>query len=161
MLFWFVGASFLTIWLVFRDPGFDHRLVMVGALAPDVVDGPWGAPRFAHTVLASVVVMTVVMFGTQGKRLLRRRLLALPIGMFLHLVFDAMWADTSTFWWPLAGLEFRGDQLPSIERGLFNIPLELAGIAVLIWAWKRFRLGENKRRSLFVKTGRLGRDLLD
>ncbi|MGK2958840.1 MAG: hypothetical protein ACSLFB_10670 [Acidimicrobiales bacterium] len=161
MLFWFAGSSFLAVWLVFRDPTFDHRLVMLGALAPDVIDAPWGAPRVAHTVGASVAGLCVVMLATQGKRLLRRQLLALPIGMFFHLVFDGMWTDTSTFWWPLGGLSFTADRLPSLERGLVNIPLELAGLAVLLWAWRRFDLGDATRRSVFVRTGRLGRDLMD
>ncbi len=161
MLFWFAGSSFLAVWLVFRDPSFDHRLVMLGALAPDVVDAPWGAPRVAHTFLAGVAVLTIVMLATRGRRLLRRRLLVVPIGMFLHLVFDGMWADTTTFWWPLGGLSFAGDRLPSLERGLLNVPLELAGLAVLIWAWRRFGLGDAARRSLFLRTGRLDRGLVD
>lgn len=161
MLFWFAGTSFLAVWLVFRDPTFDHRLVMVGALLPDVVDAPWGEPRVAHTVIGSVGVMTLVMMATRGRRLLRRRLLVLPIGMFLHLVFDGMWAHTSTFWWPIGGLEFTPGGLPSIERGLLNVALEAAGLVVLVWAWKRFDLRDVERRSLFLRTGRLDRTLVD
>ncbi len=161
MLLWFMGASFLAVWLVFRDPGFDHRLVMVGALIPDVIDAPWGAPRAGHTLVASVCTMILVMPATRGRRLLRRRLLVLPIGMFLHLVFDGMWASTSTFWWPIGGIEFTDGGLPSIERGLLNVPLELGGLAVLIWAWRRFDLSDAERRSLFLRTGRLDRALVE
>lgn len=159
MFLWFAGMSFLAVWVVFKDPALDHRLVMAGALLPDVVDVWTGGRWFAHTVLASVGLLTVVMLGTQHRRLLRRRLLALPIGTFLHLVLDGMWTDQEVFWWPVAGSEF-GEALPSVARGWVNVPLELLGAAALVWAWRRFRLGEPERRRLFLTTGRLGRDLV-
>lgn len=161
MVFWFAGTALVSVWLVFRDPTFDHRLVIVGALLPDLIDAPWRASRFGHTVLASVVVMTAVMFATRGRRLARRRLLVLPIGMFLHLVFDGAWADTSTFWWPIPGLHFSSDDLASVGRGVWNLPLEIAGLAMLAWGYKRFDLRNPGRRSLFLHTGRLDRRLMD
>lgn len=160
MLLWFAGASFLAVWIVFKDPAIDHRLVMAGALLPDMVDAPTGGPWVGHTLLTSVALLTAVMLGTRGRRQLRRQLLALPIGMFLHLVFDGVWDRAEVFWWPLLGSGFGDAALPSIERGWWNVPLELAGLAVLVWAWRRFRLGEPERRSRFVHTGRLSRDLV-
>ena len=51
--------------------------------------------------------------------------------------------------------------LRSVARaGLADVPLELAGAAVLVWAWHRFRLGEPERRRTFLRTGHLGRDLV-
>lgn len=162
MLFWFAGGSFLAVWLVFRDPAIDHRLVMAGALLPDVVDVLTGGPWLGHTVLASAVLLCGLMLATMGRRLLRRQLLAVPIGTFLHLVLDGAWADTATFWWPSFGLEAGlGDgRLPSVERGAVNVVLELIGVGILVWAHRRFRLGEPERRQHFLRTGRLGRDLL-
>lgn len=162
MLFWFAGGSFLVVWLVFRDPAIDHRLVMAGALLPDVVDGLTGGSWVGHTVLASAVLLCGLMLATRGRRLLRRQLLAVPIGTFLHLVLDGAWADTETFWWPLFGFGAGiGDgRLPSVERGAFNIVLELIGITILVWAHQRFRLDEPHRRQHFLRTGRLGRDLV-
>ena len=159
MLLWFAGMAFVAVWVVFKDPALDHRLVMAGALLPDVIDVWTGGRWFAHTVLASVGLLTAVMLGTQHRRLLRRRLLALPIGTFLHLVLDGMWTDQEVFWWPVAGSEF-GEALPSVARGWANVPLELLGAAALVWAWRRFRLGEPERRRQFLTTGRLGRDLV-
>jgi len=158
MILWFAGTAFVTVWAVFKDPAIDHRLVIVGALVPDVIDVWTGGRWIAHTVLFSVVLLTAVMLGTRGRRLLRRRLLALPIGTFLHLVYDGMWADRKTFWWPFFGASFHG-RLPSVARGGLDVVLELAGLAALVWAWKRFRLGEPDRRAYFLRTGRLGRDL--
>jgi hypothetical protein len=111
-------------------------------------------------VLASVVLLCGIMLATRGRRLLRRQLLALPIGTMLHLVLDGAWADTATFWWPAAGASFGAGDLPSVERGALNVVLELAGLAVLVWAYRRFRLDEPERRAHFLRSGRLGRDLV-
>jgi hypothetical protein len=160
MLLWFAGLSFVAVWAVFKDPAFDHRLVIVGALVPDVIDVWTGGRWLAHTVLFSAALLTAVMLGTRGRRLLRRRLIALPIGTLLHLVLDGMWADKQVFWWPVYGASFGDRPLPSVERGWFDVPLELLGLVALVWAWRRFRLAEPERRRHFVATGRLGRDLV-
>ena len=160
MLLWFAGFSLVAVWSVFRDPAIDHRLVIVGALLPDVVDAPLGGPRVLHSLLGCSIALAVVMLATRGRRQLRRQLLAVPIGMFLHLVLDGMWTRTEAFWWPAFGLGFGEGGLPSVERGAFNVVLELAGAAALVWAWSRFRLREPARREVFLRTGRVGRDLV-
>ena len=66
----------------------------------------------------------------------------MPIGTFLHVVLDGAWADTDTIWWPVLGLDLGSGRLPSIERGPFNSVLELVGLAILVWAYQRFRLDE-------------------
>ena len=160
MLLWFAGCSLVAVWQVFRDPAIDYRLVVAGALLPDAVDAVFGGPRLLHTLLASVVLLVAVMLGTRGRRGLRRRLLALPIGTFLHLVLDGMWARTSVFWWPAFGLSFGDRGLPSLDRPTALLVLqEVAGLVALSWWWRRFRLFEPERRQTFVRTGRLGRDL--
>lgn len=165
MILWFAGMALVAVWVVFRDPAIDHRLIVAGALLPDVVDvlldllgatGPWPA----HTLGASAGFLVVVMLGTRGRRLLRRRLLALPIGTFLHLVLDGAWADAEVFWWPVLGTDVGAQSLPSVERGLANLALELAGLAALVWVWRRFRLHESERRREFLRSGRVGRDLV-
>jgi hypothetical protein len=160
VLLWFAGTAFIAVWVVFKDPAIDHRLVMVGALLPDLVDVVTGGRWFGHTVLASVALLTGVMLGTRGRRLRRRQLLALPIGTFLHLVFDGMWADRTGFWWPFLGGHLGGRPLPSVERGWADVVLELLGLVALVWAWRRFRLAEPERRTRFLRTGRLSRDLV-
>lgn len=165
MILWFAGMALVAVWVVFRDPALDHRLVVAGALLPDVVDGlldllglagPWPA----HTLAANVGFLGVVMLATRGRRLLRRQLLALPIGTFLHLVLDGVWADASVFWWPGLGADVGSQRLPSLDRGTADIVLELAGLVALIWVWRRFRLAEAPRRAVFLRTGRVGRDLV-
>jgi hypothetical protein len=152
--------AFVAVWVVFRDPALDHRLVVGGALLPDIVDAGTGGRWVAHTVLASVLLLTLVMLLTRGRRLLRRQLLALPIGTFLHLVLDGMWADRDVFWWPVFGLDLGDRALPSVERGLANLPLEVLGLLALVWVWRRFKLTEPERRRYFLRTGRLSRDLV-
>jgi hypothetical protein len=159
VLLWFLGGSFLAVWLVFKDPAIDHRFLFAGALLPDVVDVWTGGRWVGHTVLASVVLLTAVMLGTRGRRLWRRRLLFLPIGTMLHLVLDGMFNDAEVFWWPVGGGEF-GEALPVVARGWVNVPLELLGLLILVWAYRRFRLAEPERRRYFLDTGRIGRDLV-
>jgi hypothetical protein len=160
MLFWFGGLAFLTAWVVFRDPALDHRLIVAGALLPDLVDTPTGGVWLGHTVAGSALLLAGVMALTRGRRSLRRQLLALPIGTLLHLVLDGAWADTDVFWWPAFGLGFGDSGIPALERGLLNLPLEVVGLGVAVWAWRRFRLTETGRRRQFLRTGRLGRDLV-
>ena len=160
MLLWFAGMAFVLVWAVFKDTAIDYRLVMAGALLPDVVDIAFGGARVLHSLAWSVAFLVVVMVMTRGRRLRRRRLLALPIGTFCHLLLDAMWTRTETFWWPFFGWRFDGQGLPSLDRPVVvTVVLELAGLAALLWARSRFRLAEPDRRREFVRTGRLGRDL--
>lgn len=161
MLLWFLGGAWVLVWAVLQDPAVDYRLVMLGALLPDAVDGVLGGTRVAHTLVASVALLAVVMLVTVGRRALRRRLLALPIGTLVHLVLDAVWTDAKVFWWPAKGWSLaHAGGLPSFRHPLaVTVVEELCGAAALLWCWARFRLGVPERRSVFVRTGRLGRDL--
>lgn len=161
MVLWFLGGSWVAVWAVLQDPAVDYRLVMLGALLPDVVDGPLGGLRYAHTLAASVVVLLVVMLATHGRRPLRRRLLGIPIGMLIHLILDGMWTDTRAFWWPFRGWSLSGaGRLPSLAHpaGLV-IAEEVAGALALWWCWVRFGLADPERRARFLRTGRLAPDL--
>lgn len=155
MILWFVGTAVLSIWYVFRDPGFDYRFLIIGVLLPDVVDGLWGGARALHSVTVSVAVLMLVMLATIGKRARRKMLLGIPIGLFLHLVFDGAFANTEVFWWPVTGLGFDGSRLPVVERGWFNLALEACGAFLCVVAWRRFGLRSAQCRRNFVTTGRL------
>lgn len=161
MLLWFVGMAVVIVWRVFDDTAVDYRLVMAGALAPDLIDIASGGAWLGHTLLASVVLLVAVMSLTHGRRRLRRQLLALPIGTFLHLLLDGVWAGSRFFWWPLRGWSLDPGALPSLSRPLAVAALmELAGLVALAWWWRRFHLHERQRRDVFLRTGRLGRDLV-
>jgi membrane-bound metal-dependent hydrolase YbcI (DUF457 family) len=140
-------------WNVFRDPAVDHRLVVAGALLPDAVDLVAGHPAYAHTLAAPVAILTVVMAGTRGRRAARRRLLALPIGMFLHLVLDGTWTRSEVLWWPFLGTTFPGGHLwPPLVLALAE---EVAGAGALWWFVRRFRLTDPEPRRVFLRSGRL------
>lgn len=155
VVLWFLGTVSVAVWFVFRDDRLDHRVLALGAVAPDVVDGVTGGVWVAHSVTASVVLLAVVMALTVGRRESRKRWLALPIGTFLHLVFDGAFADTGSFWWPFTGIATSGGALPSIARGWWNIPLEIVGLALLAFVVSRHGLADPARRREFVRTGRL------
>jgi hypothetical protein len=159
VLLWFAGGAVIIVWLVFRSPAIDYRLVVVGALLP-LVELPFGSPRVLHSLTGAAVALGLAMVLTPRRRVVQRQLVAIPIGMFLHLLLDGIWTDTSAFWWPFAGLAWSDARLPELARGGFDVVLELAGAAALWWCWRRFRLDEPARRARFLRTGRIDRDVV-
>lgn len=160
MLLWFAGLSMLIVWTVFRSPVVDYRLVALGAVLP-VLEVAVGRPAVLHTLAAPVGLMGLVMAGYRGKRLAQRRMLGVPIGLFLHLVLDGVWSNATLFWWPVTGLDFAARPLPELSRGWLSVAFELLGALTLVWWWRRWRLAEPARRDEFFRTGRLGRDLVE
>lgn len=161
MLLWFAGLSFVLVVAVFRDPALDERLVMVAATAPAALDLTVGGVRFLHTLAFPILLLAAVMVGTIGRRSLRRRLLALPIGAFMNLVLDGMWSSTQLIAWPLGGLSFGNEQLPTLGRPLaLRLLMEVAGAAAIAWSVHRFRLLEPRNRDRFLRSGRLDRALI-
>ncbi len=154
MLLWFLGTAVLTVWFVFRDPRFDYRLLLLGAVLPDIIDVPSGYARWAHSLTVCVGVLVVVMLATAGRKPARRLLLALPIGMLLHLVWGGAFAATKVLWWPFSG-GWGTTRVPSLARGWWDVPMEVAGAAMLWWVWRTAGLADSARRREFVTTGRL------
>jgi hypothetical protein len=155
---WFAGGAFVLVWLVFRSPAVDYRLVIAGALLP-LVELPFGSPRVLHSVTGSVALLGLAMLATPRRRLVQRRLVAIPIGTFVHLLLDGVWTDTDAFWWPFTGLSWSDARLPELGRGAVDVLLELAGATAVWWCWRRFRLHEPDRRRRFLRTGQLDRDV--
>jgi hypothetical protein len=154
VFFWYVGPSIVGVFEVFRSSGLDYRLIALGALAPLLVDLPAGHMGPGHSIVVAVGVLALVMLGTIGRpRLLRRRLVCIPIGWFCGLVLSGAFLHDTVFLWPLLGTD-TGDV------GLFP-PLtllvlgEAAGVAVCAWSVGRFGLGQPARRAAFVRDGRL------
>jgi membrane-bound metal-dependent hydrolase YbcI (DUF457 family) len=159
---WFVGMVMVISWNVFRDPALDHRLLALGVLVPLLVEAPIGHVGPLHTLVGAIAVLVAVMIATIGRRRLRRRLLALAIGGFLHLLLDGVWTIGHVFWWPLQGWSFEDTPLPELDRSLAAVlALEATGAVALCWAWFRFGLTDAGRRRRFVRDGRLDRGLTD
>ena len=154
MFLWFVGTAILTVWFVFRDPRFDYRLLVVGSVLP-LLDALFGGASVMHTLVFSLTLLIAVMLLTAGRRPARRLWLGLAIGTLLHLVFDGAWTNTDVFWWPFGGWSFEDARLPEAARGWWNVPLELAGLAILVWVWRTSRLAEPARRRAVLRTGGL------
>ncbi|MEZ5238211.1 MAG: hypothetical protein R2716_04480 [Microthrixaceae bacterium] len=158
MLIWFAAASVVFTFVVFRSPAIDYRLVALGSVLP-VLEGPFGIGPM-HALVTPTLVLTVVMLATRRRRLVRRRWLGLPIGMYLHLVLDAVFNVPETFWWPFLGLSFGSDASPEVSRGWWSLVLEVAGLLLALWAYRRFGLADPGRRSKFLTTGQLDRSVV-
>lgn len=146
--------SVVLVTIVFKSPAIDHRTVALGAVLP-WVDALFGGPRVLHSVVGAVVVLCVVMLATQRRRLVRRRLLGIPIGLFCHLVLDGTFTDTTAFWWPFAGFDFASGQVPELRHLGLSLALEVVGVAVGWWAWRTFGLDRPAVRQRFLDDGRI------
>ena len=149
MFIWFAVGAVVAVALVFDSSAMDFRLVVLGAVLP-VVEGAVSGPWLLHTLLASVTLLGGVMLVARGRRLVQRRWLGVPIGLMAHLVLDGTWADTEVFWWPFAGLDaLGGSRVPEFGRGVIGLLQEVVGLALGVWAWRRFGLhGPAARRAL-------------
>lgn len=152
MFFWFIGTACLAVGFVFRDPRFDYRLLVVGSVLP-VVEVVFGGARALHAVVTAIVLLAVLMLVTAGRKPIRKTLLGLPIGMFLHLVFDGAWNDTDTFWWPLTGWSFTDEGAPVVDRWPWTLALEAIGVAICVWLARHNRLGTPEGRARFLRHG--------
>lgn len=155
MFLWFVASAILAVQFVFQDPRFDYRLLVVGVLLADAVDVFLGGARVLHSLTFSVALMTVIMLVTRQRRALRKRVLPLAIGTFLHLIFDGAFADTNVFWWPFTGWSFDDAPLPVADRGALNIVLEILGAVGVVYIVKRHGLADKQRRAEFLRSGTL------
>jgi hypothetical protein len=154
VFFWFVGPSIVGVHEVFRSSGLDYRLVALGALAPLLVDLPAGHMGPGHSIVVAVAVLAVVMVATIGRpRLLRRRLVCIPIGWLCGLVLAGAFLHDTVFLWPLLGTDV-GDVglVPPLTLLVLG---EAAGFAVCAWSAGRFGLQEPARRAAFLRDGRL------
>lgn len=154
MLLYYVGVSSLIVFFVFRSAGIDYRFVAMGAVAPLILDIPFGRHAFFHTLLFSVLLLAGVMIGTIGKpRLVRRRWLCLPIGTFCALVLSGAWTETAVLWWPTLGWSFPpGDLLPPLWVVLIEEALGLTAIWFLVGVCDLY---VPERRAVLFETGRL------
>jgi hypothetical protein len=160
MLLWYLGVSVAFVWSVFRSPALDYRLVMLGSILP-TLDVVFGGPRLLHTLGFAVALLLVVMLATRHRRLLRRRLISLPIGLLMGLVLDGSWSSEHVFWWPFAGTELPNGGLPELHRSpVVLVVLEVIGALALAWCWRTFGWSDRDNRSLFWRTGHLNRELL-
>ncbi len=153
MLLWYVGFSVFIVATIFKSSGIDYRLVALGSILPLVVDLGFGYRAYGHTLLFAVVLLAITMVGTIGRpRLLRRRLLCLPIGVFCGLVLSGAFTNDELFWWPFLGA-FTHDAL--LGPTWLVVAEEVAGLAMCWFLVGQYDLYlPGPRRDLF-RRGRL------
>ena len=164
-----MGVAAVIVYVTLGRARIDYRWILIGAIAPDLVDGALGLVVYhgatgrgvAHSVLAVVVVAVAVLLLTRGQR--RLSMFGLAVGWLLHLVADGMWAAPETFLWPAFGSSFAAAPAEPYSWDLFVHPLdhlavwagELAGIVALIYLAAAFELGDEARRKRFLEDGLL------
>jgi inner membrane protein len=126
----------------------DLRILLLGALLPDIIDKPVGTLIFRDTFdngrIFSHTLLFLVVISLAGFYLWHRYgktwLLVLSFGIFLHLLLDQMYRDPRTFLWPVYGFTFRktdvGDFTGRIMHQLHAdvaiwVP-EIVGAAILV-----------------------------
>ncbi|NNC74097.1 MAG: hypothetical protein HKN93_01170 [Acidimicrobiia bacterium] len=168
MLFWHVGATILLARYTFRDERMDLRTLAFGAVVADLIDTPIGFATFAeggsillvaHSLLFAVVVMTVVVLITRRGRP-RRRWMAIPVAMLMHLMLDGMWSHPETLLWPFFGFDFAqsgfetaGSYLEAILTDPWRWVGEGLGLAYLVYLWRAAGLSDRGTRADFARTG--------
>ncbi|MFM7060299.1 MAG: hypothetical protein ACKOZL_03835 [Actinomycetes bacterium] len=154
VLFWYVGASIVAVLVVFDSSGLDHRLIALGAIAPLIIDLPVGHMAVGHTLVLGVALLAAVMVGTIGRsRLLRRRLLCVPIGFLAGLLLSGAFLHDEVFLWPFIGDGFGSVAL--LPPLTLLVLAEGIGVACCGWIWSRCGLADPDCRAVFLRTGRL------
>jgi inner membrane protein len=88
----------------------DYRLILIGALLPDLIDKPLGLLGFgggralAHTLVFTLFIAFagLYLYWRQGKPWL----LFLAFGSLVHLILDQMWLTPRVLFYPLYGWAF-------------------------------------------------------
>ena len=106
----------------------------------------------AHTLVFAVGVLTLVMAVTVNRRPWRTRLIAVPVGLLVHLVLHGVVGRSSLLYWPFLGSWGASSLWPGVAGAAIR---ELVGLVAAGWIWRRFGLAQPDRRALFVRTGRL------
>jgi len=143
----------------------DYRIILLGSLLPDIIDKPvWlftggrifpSGMDYGHTLLFS---LTLFICGLILAGYRKSWLLVISLCSFMHLIFDQIWNNPVTLFWPLLGPLSGGDAagwMPGIAYGLFNspetyIPEILGMVIVLLFA---YRLVKRKGITSFIREG--------
>jgi len=154
VFFWYVGLSIFGVATIFRSVGVDYRLIALGSLLPLVLDVPFGYRAYGYTLVFAVGLLAVVMLGTVGRpRLVRRRWICLPIGVFCGLILSAAFTNDELFWWPFLGTDFVHDAL--LPTWWVVVIEEVVGLFVCWVLVGQYDLYLPGPRREFFRTGRL------
>lgn len=171
MIFWHMGVTAALILVTLGVRRIDYRVVLLGAILPDLIDKPLGqllfreqfqtGRLFGHTLLFITVVLLGIQLTLRGET--ARRWFILPIAALIHLGVDGMWNQPLTLFWPLFSTTFppdpsAGPLWESLLRPFTDLSVaarELVGLALLAFMWKAFGLKDRSLRQDFIRKGRL------
>lgn len=142
-----------------RDLDIDVRILILGAVIPDIIDKPLGhmilsidnGRIIAHSLLFAT---TLLAFGMMFKRML-----PLSIGVAVHQILDGMFLDPETALWPLLGpfgtYDFEVVEWFKAFGDPFVIGEELTGLALMIVFVLAFSLYRKEKLFRFIRDGRV------
>lgn len=169
MLFWHLGLTVAIVFFTLGRRSIDYRVVMLGAILPDLLDKPIGTlllrDRFqngriyGHTLLFSLVLVLGIQSILRGRS--ARRWFVLPIACLIHLGLDSMWNDPVTLFWPLFGTKFPITIEPNYWWEVWLRPFrhpvyavqEFLGLGLLIYFAFAFGLFHRDRLRAFMRDG--------
>ena len=146
MILWQVAGSIFLFRWIFRDPRVDLRLLILGALLPDAIDGLLGAivgepfrQRIGHSLIAPTFAATIILLTTRRGRL-RRQLMTVIVAWLFHLVLDGVWVRQQTFLWPFFGSDFAiwpgGSVWSRARSDPWRFVKEGVGLVYLVLLWR-------------------------
>lgn len=171
MIFWHLGLTVALIFVTLGVRRIDYRVVLIGAVLPDLIDKPIGQIFFheqfqtgrlyGHTLLFVTVLLLGIQLTLRGER--ARRWFILPIAALIHLALDGMWSEPVTLFWPLFSTSFPVDPesgylWEALLRPFTDLQvavMELVGLALLAFMARAVGLQDKARRRDFVRNGRL------
>ena len=141
----------------------DYRLVLLGAILPDLLDKPLGmalqleSRLWAHTLV--FVVTVLVVSAVPGLR----QAVWVGFGILTHLLLDQIWEQPYVILWPTLGWGFPVDG-PTVG-GFLDVLLrdpvvqagEIAGLVVLILFARANGIRSWSMLTTFLRTGVAGR----
>lgn len=104
-------AAALVLARTVGHPSVSPRLVLVGAILPDVIDKPLALVGFGDgRSLAHTAVFALALVGFLAV-LPRTEFLGLSFGVAMHLLLDGMWGQPDVLLWPALGLGFPAGEI--------------------------------------------------
>lgn len=156
--------------IVRRDTSnIDYRVVILGAMLPDIIDKPIGAyffrstfhnsRIFSHSILFSILMM--ILGGCYLHKHKNNNIFILGVCSFIHQVLDSMWLYPGILYWPLYGWKFptrpEGNWVESSLGKLLTdpyvyVPEVIGAVIAVYYIGKMISKGSIRK---FLKSGRL------
>ena len=157
-----LGIGLGLAWLLtYRRPAsIDYRLVLLGAILPDLIDKPLGALLGLEARLWAhgLIVLLAILAASRVPGL--RGLQWVGFGVATHLLLDQIWNQPNVVLWPFAGpFVAQTTSLGGYIHVLFTDPYvqfgEVTGALILVALAWRYGLLSRSGLKAFLGTGHL------